>query len=270
MVNLEVGRSNKSILRVAGDLAERIGAEVLGIAVCQPMQIVYYDGLYSACEIEQDEAEIEKELKVASAEFHDLLEACTRRLEWRANITYAPLAADLARNARAADIIITGVGQSETSMSRWRRAKAGDLVMAAGRPVVIVPASTAGLDLRHALIAWKDTREARRSVVDALPLLRIAARVSAVEVAPEAELTSARARLREVADWLGTHGVACDYMAWPATGDDAFDLSTVAEGAQADIIVAGAYGHGRLREWAIGGVTLDLLSRAERCALLSH
>ena len=59
-------------------------------------------------------------------------------------------------------------------------------------------------------------------------------------------------------------------MVWPATGDDAFDLNTVASGGEADIIVAGAYGHGRLREWALGGVTHDLLSRAERCALLSH
>ena len=270
MVNLEVGRSNRSVLRVAGDLAERTGADVIGIAVCQPMQIVYYDGLYSGCEIEQDEEEIEKEIKVAETEFRDVLEARTRRLEWRSNITCSPLAEDLASHARAADIIVTGVGQSEAPMSRWRRAKAGDLVMAAGRPVVIVPPSKAGLKLGHALIAWKDTRESRRSVACALPLLRNAARISIVEVAPESDLTSARARLEDVAGWLRRQGVASDCVAWPASGDDTFDLHAVAAGGQADIIVAGAYGHGRLREWALGGVTRDLLSRADRCAVLTH
>ena len=68
------------------------------------------------------------------AEFRGMLETRTRRLEWRSNITRSPLAEDLASNARAADVIITGAGQNETPMSRWRGAKAAGLVMAAGRP----------------------------------------------------------------------------------------------------------------------------------------
>lgn len=55
-----------------------------------------------------------------------------------------------------------------------------------------------------------------------------------------------------------------------ATGDDAEQLRFVAEERNADVIVAGAYGHGRLREWILGGVTKNLLLRAERCSLMSH
>ncbi len=106
MVTLEVSRSNRSVLRVAGDLAERMGADAIGMAFCQPMQIVYYDGLYSGCEIEQDDAEIKKELKASEGEFHDMLGLRARRLEWRASVTYSPLAEDLADNAWAADLVI--------------------------------------------------------------------------------------------------------------------------------------------------------------------
>jgi len=55
-----------------------------------------------------------------------------------------------------------------------------------------------------------------------------------------------------------------------ATGDDASAIEAVAQEQSADVIVAGAYGHSRLREWVMGGVTADLLLAANRCALLSH
>ena len=88
-------------------------------------------------------------------------------------------------------------------MARREGGRSGD----GGRsPVVIVPPAKVGLELAHALIAWKDTRESRRSIVCALPLLKNAARVSIVEVAPESDLASAGARLDDVADWLSRQG----------------------------------------------------------------
>jgi nucleotide-binding universal stress UspA family protein len=53
-------------------------------------------------------------------------------------------------------------------------------------------------------------------------------------------------------------------------GDDVARLSAIADERNADLIVAGAYGHSRLREWALGGVTGDLLMRAKRCTFVSH
>jgi hypothetical protein len=60
MVQLELGHSNAGLLRITGDLAERFHASVIGIAVCQPMQIVYGDGYFSGEIIEQNYEEIEK------------------------------------------------------------------------------------------------------------------------------------------------------------------------------------------------------------------
>jgi nucleotide-binding universal stress UspA family protein len=56
----------------------------------------------------------------------------------------------------------------------------------------------------------------------------------------------------------------------PLSGAEPTHLAAIAEEFEADLIVAGAFGHSRLREWAFGGVTRDLLVKAERCTLLSH
>lgn len=53
-------------------------------------------------------------------------------------------------------------------------------------------------------------------------------------------------------------------------GEDGHQLHTVAQERNAGVIVAGAYGHSRVREWVLGGVTRDLLLRGGRCALVSH
>ena len=84
------------------------------------------------------------------------------------------------------------------------------------------------------------------------------------------DLNAARARLDGVVGWLKRHGIAAVSLAWPSSGDDAAQLNAIAQEQGANVIVAGAYGHSRLREWALGGVTRELLLRADRCVLVSH
>jgi nucleotide-binding universal stress UspA family protein len=147
----------------------------------------------------------------------------------------------------------------------------GDLVMQVGRPILIVPAAADKLKLERVVVFWKETREARRAAFDALPLLKKAVNVVVAEIAAEEDLAAVRTHLEEVVGWLKRHGVVAEVLALPSTGDDATGLNAIAEEQGADIIVAGAYGHGRLREWAFGGVTSDLLLRPQdRCSLVSH
>jgi nucleotide-binding universal stress UspA family protein len=94
--------------------------------------------------------------------------------------------------------------------------------------------------------------------------------VTVVEIAKQAELEAARLRLKDVTDWLSRHGTPAQCVASVSTGDDAAQLNVLAQEHAADIIVAGAYGHSRLREWALGGVTRDLLLSKKSCSLLSH
>ncbi len=89
-------------------------------------------------------------------------------------------------------------------------------------------------------------------------------------MADEADLPEVRRRLADVAGWLGKHGVAAECLGTESTGDDPKRLNAIADEQEADLIVAGAYGHSRLREWALGGVTRTLLGQAGRAAFVSH
>jgi nucleotide-binding universal stress UspA family protein len=191
-------------------------------------------------------------------------------VEWRSDVTYMALSACLAKEACCADLLITGVDRNTSIFDTSRHVDIGDLVMQAGRPCLIVPNGIDTLPLHHVMVGWKNTGETRRAVCDALPMLKVAGRVTVVTIAPKDEVTSAGHRLQDIIGWLKRHGIDATPIVSPSTGDDAARLSAILQEQGADLLVAGAYGHSRVREWALGGVTRDLLLRAGRCTLVSH
>lgn len=110
---------------------------------------------------------------------------------------FETIANHVARGARSANPLITHV-QCDASANLHRLANTGDLVLKAGRPVLVAASAATQLYLDHVLIAWKDTREARRAVIVALPLLKKAARVSIVELVDSSELGDAKIRVDNV------------------------------------------------------------------------
>jgi len=272
MVNLELGCSNAGVTGAAGNLAERFGASVVGIAACQPMPIVGMDtdGYYvPEALIEQDRARIDSDIKAAEAEFRSALQGRVKAISWRSNVMLGSIADYIAGEARCADIVITA-GSGDTPSELARRVNPGDLLMQMGRPVLLVPAEAAPLALDRVLVAWKDSRQARRAVADALPLLEKASHVAVASIAAAEDIAAARSQVADVVGWLKQHGIkAVSTVAKPA-GDDAGQLLAMAREHEAGVIVAGAYGHSRLREWALGGVTRHLLLHGRGCALLSH
>lgn len=270
MVHLELGQSNEKLLTITGDLAQRLKAHVVGIASCQPIQIVY-DATYVAGEIlAEDRKQIEKQMKEAERQFHVALEGRAVGVEWRTTVTFGSLADYMARQSRAADLLITGPDIGGTVIDHTRQVGIADLIMEAGRPVLIVPKGCEDLGLNQAIVAWKGTRECRRAVADALPLLKLAYGVTVVEIAPDADISRAKHHVADVADWLGRHGIKAKAEAVASTGEDLQCLYELANERQADLVVAGAYGHSRFREWVLGGVTGDFLINPNRCVLLSH
>jgi nucleotide-binding universal stress UspA family protein len=243
---------------------------VIGIAVCQPIRIIYNDGYVPGSIIEQDRQEIDDEIKAAEAEFHAALDARVASVEWRSAVSYKSLSELLAKEARCADLVITGVDRNASMFDTSRHVDIGDLVMQAGRPCLIVPSATDRLALDHVVVGWKDTAETRRAIRDALPLLKEAGRVTVVEIAVEEDMDAARAHLQDVVVWLKRHGIEATPLVSPSTGDDAARLNAIVQEQGGGLLVAGAYGHSRVREWALGGVTRDLLLKAGRCSLVSH
>lgn len=268
LVHLELGRSNKHLLGIAGELSERFDARVIGIAACAPPAMIYGDvGLAGdAWAAARDAAN--DEIATAESEFRDAFRDRAADLDWRAIKDFPDLAQCLSRQARTADLVLTAVSQGDM-FDNSRALSTAALVMQVGRPVLLVPLAQTATRFDRVLIGWKDSRETRRAVVDALPLMRQAG-VTIVEVAREGHMDAARRHLDDVIAWLMQHDVAAKAFPVTSSGDDAADLLSVAQSEHCDVIVAGAYGHSRMREWILGGVTRDLLMSPGRCSLVSH
>jgi nucleotide-binding universal stress UspA family protein len=151
-----------------------------------------------------------------------------------------------------------------------RRPDAADLILRAGRPVLAVPPGVEHFGFGRAIVAWKDCREARQALAAALPLLRLMAEVAVVEITDAAGPMDAEARLGRVTGWLAHHGISATPCLVSPQGDDGERLLRLAEKQGAELIVAGAYGYTRAREWALGGVTRTLLRHCASCLFLSH
>jgi nucleotide-binding universal stress UspA family protein len=269
LVHLDLGRSNANLLAFAVEFAQRFEARVMGIAASAPPFLAYADVGVDGESFELERSEIGHEIGAAEAEFRAAFRHRETPVEWRAAEDDADLVRYVSRQARNADLLLTAVAPGDI-LDRTRAMHTGALVMQVGRPVLLVPLAVRGARLDRVLVGWKDTRETRRAIADALPLL-CRAEVTVVEVAKKGgPMEAARRHLDDVVGWLVRHGVAAKAYPVSATGDDAADLRAAAQSIDADVIVAGAYGHSRVREWMLGGVTKDLLLSPHRCCLVSH
>ena len=269
MVGLALDRPNDACLRVAGDIAERFGARIIGVAASDLKPPMYFaDGDVAQQLLDQEASAIETRLSELESEFRASVEKRASAVEWRA--ARALPVPYMLQQARAADILVVGA-RSETLVDPCAAPDPNDLVMQAGRPLLVVPPRTEWLDLRSVLIAWKDVREARRAVFDALPILAAAKEVTVTEV-PEQDSRRADAlsHVADVAAWLRGHGIAAHTVVPEKAGDVSVQIETVASNIAAGAVIAGAYGHSRFREWVLGGVTRHLATESRRCAFLSR
>ncbi len=266
---LRVDRSNADLLAVVGAVAERFGSAVIGLAARQVSTHAYIRG---AGPCEPHEYDLHKFMERCSAAEQEFRAALSKveTLDWRTRMTLGPACVHVANEARAADLVVVPVDHRDRFFFPSGQADVGDLLMRVGRPILAAPAGATGLEFNQALVCFKDARETRRAVADSLPILQAMRRVSVVEIVEAKGVDDARRRLGDVGDWLARHGVESNCSAEVAQGTEAEQLAAAARDLDADLIVAGAFGHSRLREWAFGGVTRDLILRGETCVLASH
>ena len=272
MVYLAPGAEIASLLQFAGDVATRVNARrIIGISALRPLQIYAGPDAYVPQEfIEQDWASMEKQLGVAEKQLRAAFAGKTVGLKWRSAVTIDPVSDYVATQLRAADLLITAATPTGLLFDTNRYLDVADLALKAGRPVLVAGAGVTKLDLDNVLIGWNDSREARRAVADALPLLRMAGKVTVAEVADDDAMSEAETRVNDVVEWLQAHGIAARARVERGGDEDSVVLSGLAEDLKAGLLVAGAYGHTRLREWVLGGVTRDLLMKPARCSFVSH
>jgi nucleotide-binding universal stress UspA family protein len=268
MVHLGIGRTNDARLAIAGELARRLGAHLIGVCAADPLPPIYFDAPVPAEVTDEDRRQLEEAMAEARERFRAATAPLGLGTEWRQELG-SPLMF-VARNARAADLVVAGTEREATALDNTRMLNASDLLMEVGRPTLLVPPEATGLEARRILVAWKDSRESRRAVWEALPLLKQAARVVVAEIDEADDARAAEARVADVVAWLGRHGIEADGETPLPLGDAAGQIDAIARAAEADLVVAGAYGHTRFREWILGGVTRDRILRSPIPSLMAH
>jgi len=267
MVQLDLDEANEAQLQVAGELARRFDSGLIGIAAGDIQPMYFAEGAAAESFLDKDRAALEAQIAALEQKFRARFKGHSKPLEWRSMLMRP--ADYVAQEARAADLIVAGSHRER--IDPLRQVDAGELVLRAGRPVLVVSPQIAELSLKVVVVAWKDTREARRAVNDALPLLHQAEQVVVVEIVEEAAWrAAAKSRVEDVAGWLSRRGIPAASVAPKELIGVPGQLDVIAQDEGADVIVAGGYGHTRFTEWVFGGVTRDLLKPGKRGVLLSH
>lgn len=264
LVAADLGEAAPDRVRLAAGLARRFSATLTGAAAHKvPAPILVRDVSDAARQEERNEALVRVILEQAHAMFgrsagDDI------RTDWQAAL--AGPTTHLVEQARAADLVVVGRrGQGDDDPGPLG-VPPGPVLMEAGRPVLVVPPRLRPLRAARIVVAWKDGPEARRAVSAALPLIRGADEVAVVTVGTDGR----RQGVEAVAGHLARHGARVTTHRLHAAGSEGGEILDFALRQDADLVVMGAYGHSRLREWIFGGVTREVLERAQVCCLMSH
>jgi len=249
-------------LSVAVGLAKRFGAGLLGVAACQiPASPTPLGGKrFKAFE----EHEIEEQFDKLRDEFLSGVGPDVKAT-WDAHV--GSPTHTVADESRSADLVVVSTHEGADMTER----DIGDLVMIAGRPVLVPAAGISDLSATNVLVAWKNTRESRRAVADALPFLVDAGKVTVASVG-KSDDAEVKRDLDAVVHQLAKHGIKAEpsLISPDRSRHITEQLIDQAGANRCGLIVAGAYGHSRFREIAFGGVTRDLLHQTKVSVLLSN
>jgi nucleotide-binding universal stress UspA family protein len=270
LVHCDAGRTTAGRVAVALSLAERFDAHLVGLHVRQRFEApmftdatVALDALYKSYE-----QSVKTEEAASSAAFQGVIAGRARSSEWRVVDGYAE--DTLTAEARYADLVVVGQREPEPMPEATPANLAEKLALHSERPVMVVPHIGAQPPGRTVMVCWNGQREASRAATGALPLLKGAERVIVLIVDPEKSGNRQDAGL-DVAQWLGRHGVQATVQRDSAVASDVGNviLSRAADSA-ADLIVMGIYGHSRMREFVLGGVSRTLLASMTVPLLIAH
>lgn len=267
LLQVTSGPKGQHVMDLAIGLAGRWGARVIGLSAALPHRPHdTYSGLVLASVAPGEADLVESRLLAARDRFLKIAGDHGVKAEWRSVIHFPAWA--LCDAATAADIVVVGRGLNTDEEGLYQTVVVGDLLMGVGRPVLLLPEQPKAASLNRLLVAWKGGREGRRMLADALPIMRLAERVSLVHIS---EPLTDSGTLRQALHYLLERGVVAESFISSCDGGSVADvLMKEAEDRGAEAIIAGAYGHSRLREWCFGGVTRALLTRCSLPCVLSH
>lgn len=178
-----------------------------------------------------------------------------------------------AHYAQYADLAVISGSMEDSMEGDISRVYFGSLLMDSGRPVLVIPPRCkVPMPPKRIVAAWRPTRECARAFHDALPLMVEAESVDVLIVDPvSGERGHGEQPGADIAAHLARHGVKVNVQVRQSHDNRiASVLLDHVRDTQANMLVVGGYGHSRFREWALGGVTRELLSEATIPVFYSH
>jgi nucleotide-binding universal stress UspA family protein len=272
LVYLDQHRTNASLMKVSADLAFKLDAKAVGIVVSQPL-LIGSENVYVPADVFDDHyKKTEARMLVLKASFEQAMTHAQAEFGWHSKITIQPHVQYVSDYSRASDLLMVSIRESHSSEPGNETTSdiAGELVLQSGRPVLLVPNDVETLELNSALICWQDTKEARRALYDAIPLLQKCAQVRLLELYKKDQYEASNSHLIQIINWLLSHSIHAQAATLESNGNDAEQLQAYAGEHDVDLLIGGAFGHSRIREWMFGGVTRNLFFHGAQCALISH
>jgi nucleotide-binding universal stress UspA family protein len=279
LVHLDASPRADVWLSIAAGLAAKHGAHLTGLAVIDlPPPDVFYGFPSAFMDVQRAEDVIARlrearmeEIAAVETRFRDRLRVDGLAGEWR--VVEGDTAEVLSLHGRYADMTI--VGQRDPALAG--ASPSSDLsvstLMGTGRPLLVVPfAGTFDRVGENVLVGWNATAEAARAVNEAIPLMQTASKVTVLSINPRRGIGGdGDVPAADMALHLARHGIraeAAHTVANDIAEGDA--LLSYAADIGADLLVCGMYGHSRLRELAVGGVTRSLLTEMTIPVFMVH
>jgi nucleotide-binding universal stress UspA family protein len=274
LVHLDAGDRTQSRVAAAATLAARHDAHLVGLAptgwVMMPPDLM--GGVTAAGYMEAAMRLLREQAEAALSAFEAQAKALgVASFEGRLEVN--DTATSLVRNARYCDLTVV----TQVEPGHWVTTDAPDtpaqVLMHSGRPLLVLPyAGEPVIPPGRVLVAWDASREAARALADAIPLLQRATGVEVAVFEAPREVDERHGELpgADIALWLARHDVSVEVVRVPTGVAVGEALLSHAADVQADLIVAGGYGHSRFRETVLGGVTRTLLRSSPVPVLLSH
>ena len=198
--------------------------------------------------------------------------AATGALSYEVRLVDGATIDAVVQHGRASDLVVLGQDDASSAADVSVHGLAGHVLMEVGRPVLIVPSAGQFEGVaRNAVVAWSGSRESAVALHAALPALRCASRVTLVSFRhPNEEDDDRKPSVADMLQFLSRHGIHATFERNITDIDVADALLSRVSDLGADLLVMGGYGHSRLRELVLGGVTRQLLAKMTVPVLMAH
>jgi len=268
-------------LRLAADLARRHGSRLTALYVREPSTLQLHEqstaefGLVPAADINRDRSRMAQTGDETAQRLGRELD--TIRLDSGLEVELRSVAGAAStvvpQHARFADLCIVSQDTRSDATSAGHTFSE-TVLFSTGRPVLFVPASGSFNTLgRHILVAWNSSRASARALNDALPLIERADRTTVLAINAAEYIDRHKALAPEqIVEHIRRHTGSAEGLRLENVHRESIADVMQAEANRlgADMIVAGAFGHHKLWEQVMGGVTCDLLARMTLPILMSY